>query len=174
MIPNPLENRFYKLFRKYLNVENGVGWSCGGRHKSYLSCSPNSGCAMPLPFWSTLLFLSKIKVHVSPLSKYDEPELKSELTWWVSQWARAWVIGPSGISEVDAGVGVDILFWWVSQRARAWVIGPSGISEVDAGVGVDILLVVIVFGGDTIQESRSFWPNRMSTHFNRPNLIIHG
>jgi hypothetical protein len=26
------------------------------------------------------LFLSKTRVHMSPLSKYDEPELKSELT----------------------------------------------------------------------------------------------
>jgi hypothetical protein len=63
---------------------------------------------MPLPFWSNPLFLSKTIVHVSPFSKYDEPELKSELTWWVSRWAWARVIGPRGVVEVDTGVGVDV------------------------------------------------------------------
>jgi hypothetical protein len=63
---------------------------------------------MPLPFWSNPLFVSKTRVHVSPLSKYDEPELKSELTWWVSRRARAWVIGPRGVVEVDTGVDVDV------------------------------------------------------------------
>jgi hypothetical protein len=84
------------------------GWSRGGRHKLYLSCSPNPSCAMPLHFWSNPLFMSKTRVHVSPLSKYDEPELKSEITWWVSRRARARVIGPSGVVEVDTGVGVDV------------------------------------------------------------------
>jgi hypothetical protein len=84
------------------------GWSRGGRHKLCLSCSPNPACTMPLPFWSNPLFLSKTRVHMSPLSKYDEPELKSELTWWVSWRARARVIGPSGIIEIDTCVGVDV------------------------------------------------------------------
>jgi hypothetical protein len=84
------------------------GWNCGGRHKSCLSCSPNPACAIPLPFWSNPLFLSKTRVHMSPLSKYDELELRSELTWWVSRQARARVIGPSGVGEVDTGVGVDV------------------------------------------------------------------
>jgi hypothetical protein len=47
-------------------------------------------------------------VHVSPLSKYDESELKSELTRWVSRRARARVIGPGGVGEVDTDVGVDV------------------------------------------------------------------
>jgi hypothetical protein len=85
------------------------GWSHGGRHKSCLSCSPNPACAMPLPFWSNPLFLSKTRVHMSPFSKYDESELKSELTWWVSRRARARVIGPRGVVEVDTGIGVDVL-----------------------------------------------------------------
>jgi hypothetical protein len=80
----------------------------GGRHKSCLSCSPNPAYAMPLPFWSNPLFLSKTRVHVSPLSKYDAPELKSEFAWWLSRGAWSPVIGPSGVGLVDASVGVDV------------------------------------------------------------------
>jgi hypothetical protein len=100
------------------------GWSHGGHYKSCLFCSPNPACAMPLPFWSNPLFLSKTRVHVSPLSKYDEPELKSELTWWVSWRARARVIGPRGVVEVDTGVGVDVSLVAMFSSHPIHFIGP--------------------------------------------------
>jgi hypothetical protein len=58
-------------------------------------------------------------VHVSPFSKYDEPKLKSELTLWVSRRARARVIGPRGVVEVDTGVGLDVSL--VAMSSSTWV-----------------------------------------------------
>jgi hypothetical protein len=56
VILDSLESRFDKLSRKYLNDQTGV------RMKS----------------WQPSQVVSKL--HMSPLSKYDEPEFKSELT----------------------------------------------------------------------------------------------
>jgi hypothetical protein len=65
-------------------------------------------------------------VHVSSLSKYDELELKSELTLWVSRRARARVTGPSGVGEVDTGVGVDVSLLAMSSSARVAAVGSGG------------------------------------------------
>jgi hypothetical protein len=61
-------------------------------------------------------------VHVSPLSKYDVPELKSELTGWVSRRARARVIGPRGVVKVDTGVGVDVSLVAMSSSSSRLVL----------------------------------------------------
>jgi hypothetical protein len=80
-------------------------WSHGGCWKLVLSCYPNLACANPLCFWSSPSFLSKTRVHVSPLSKYDGQEFKNELNWWLSWRERTRVRGPSGVGD---GVGVDV------------------------------------------------------------------
>ena len=76
----------------------------GVRHKLVLCCSPNPACVNPFPFRSSPWFLSNTRVHGSPQSKYDEHELRSELTWWLRRWAWARVIGPAMVG----GDGVDV------------------------------------------------------------------
>jgi hypothetical protein len=110
-------------------------WSRGIHHKLVLSCSPNPAGANPPPFWSSPSFLSKTRVHASPLSKYDGQEFKNELIWWLSWQARAWVIGPSGAGD---GVGVVLMcsskmipsLWYVRCKpcnylAVRWTLSPD-------------------------------------------------
>ena len=63
----------------------------------------------PLPFLSSPSFLSRTKVRVFLLSKYNGQELKNELTWWLSWRAQARVIGPSGGNVSSAGVGAGVI-----------------------------------------------------------------
>jgi hypothetical protein len=93
-------------------------------HKLVLSCSPNPVGANPLPFWSSPSFLSKTRVHASPLSKYDGQEFKNELTWWLSWGARARVIGPSGAGAgVGVGVGVGVV---LMSSSDIILVAPDG------------------------------------------------
>jgi hypothetical protein len=68
--------------REYLNAPIWLLCDRGVRHKLVFFCSLNPACASHSPFRSWPWFLIKRRVHVSPQSKYDEHELRSELTCW--------------------------------------------------------------------------------------------
>jgi hypothetical protein len=77
VILDPLESRFDKLFIKYTTDQNGVRMK-SWRPSQVVSVLQSESSLRDASF--NPLFLSKTRVHVSPFSKYDEPELKSELT----------------------------------------------------------------------------------------------
>ena len=100
---DPSESRLHKLSVKYLNAPKGVRMKSWALLQVVLSCRPKPVHAKPLPFLSSPSSLSKTRVRVFPLYKYNGHEIKNELTWWLSWRARARVMGPSG-----AGAGVDV------------------------------------------------------------------
>jgi hypothetical protein len=112
-------------------------WSRGIHHKLVLPCSPNPAGANPLPFWSSPSFLSKTRVHTSPLSKYDGQEFKNELTWWLSSRARARVIGPSG-AGAGAGVGVGVV---LMSSLDIILVAPDGTPRWHTSCGISLLSI---------------------------------
>ena len=98
----------------------------------------NSECSWTFPCWSCPLFLSNTKVHVSPLSKYDWQEFKTELTWRLSWRARARVRGPA-IGCVGEDVGLGPARGCVGEDVG---LGPA-IGCVGEDVGEDVSLVLM-------------------------------
>jgi hypothetical protein len=65
---------------EHSNPSLHVSCDRGDRHKLVFFCSLNPACSNPFPFQSSPWFLSKIRVHESPWSKYDGHEFKSVIT----------------------------------------------------------------------------------------------
>ena len=78
LILDPCENRLHKDSMKFLNAQSESVCDRGDHHKLELSWSPNPAYANPFPFQSSPRFLTKTRVHMSPWSKFDGQELKSE------------------------------------------------------------------------------------------------
>lgn len=119
---NQFKSRLDKLSIKYLKAPIEVHMKSHRLSKVGIVLLSESIHTSLHPFWSFLWFLVKKRAPTFPLSKYNEQELKKELTWCLSRRARAWVIG---LRVGGDCVGVSMVLMFSSSSPCIWVFLDS-------------------------------------------------